>query len=420
MSSIYKQGKSYLLQVGVGSERRVRRLGDLSREGATNVKHHVAHIERSRKAAVSLPSATATWLGDIDDELHEQLAALGLVAPRSRPDNGGIPTTIGRLWDDFFARRPDLKKWTVSNLEQTKLRCIEFFKLKPVAVITQGDAKDFRRWLVEKKYSPATVSGFVNKTRQLFNDAIDHGLLSANPFRKVGGGSQVNEERRFYVSREAIERVIDKAPNDEWKLLIALGRFGGLRIPSEVVGLKISDIDLERARITIASPKTEKQGKSKRVIPLWPELRPLVENVLKKAPPDQARLLPFVLPGYNPHTQFVRLIERAGLKVWPKVWQNLRSTRETELLKDFPIHVVCGWIGNTERIARRHYLQITEADFDQATGPKAGLQRAAKSAAISSREYAQLAQDETKEPRFPPENAVNAVPQLSLSAQDRI
>jgi hypothetical protein len=104
----------------------------------------------------------------------------------------------------------------------------------------------------------------------------------------------------------------------------------------------------------------------------------------------------------------------------PKVWQNLRSTRETELLKDFPIHVVCGWIGNRERIARRHYLQITEGDFDQATGMQGGLQRAAKSAAISSSEYAQLAQEQTKEPRFPAGNAVNAVPQLSSCAQDRI
>lgn len=235
-------------------------------------------------------------------------------------------------------------------------------------------------------------------------------------FRKVGGGSRVNEERRYYVSREAIERVMDKAPTDEWKLLIGLGRYGGLRIPSEVVDLKISDIDLERGRITIASPKTEKQGKCKRGIPLWPELRPLIENVLKNASPDQVRLLPFILPGYNPHTQFVRLLERAGLKPWPKVWQNLRSTRETELLKDFPIHVVCGWIGNTERIARRHYLQTTEPDFDKAIG----LQRAAKSAAISSGEYAQLAQDKSKEPRFHAESAVNAVLELSLSAQDRI
>jgi hypothetical protein len=47
------------------------------------------------------------------------------------------------------------------------------------------------------------------------------------------------------------------------------------------------------------------------------------------------------------------------------------------------------------------------------------LQRAAKSAAISSSEYAQLAQVETKEARFPAENAVNAVHQLSSYARDR-
>jgi hypothetical protein len=77
--------------------------------------------------------------------------------------------------------------------------------------------------------------------------------------------------------------------------------------------------------------------------------------------------------------------------------------------------VVCGWIGNSECIARRHYLQTTEADFDKATGE---LQRAAKSAAISSGECAQLAQDETKEPRFPPENGGSAI--LSLSSSDRL
>lgn len=416
MSSVYKQGNSYVLQVGVGRSRRVRRLGDLSRDGAKTVEHHVDQIERSRRAAVSLPPATAAWVNDVTDDLHEKLAALGLVTPRGRIDNGGIPTTIGRLWDDFFVRRPDLKKWTRSNLEQTKLRCVEFFKLKPAAAITQGDAKDFRRWLVGKKYSPATVSGFVNKTRQLFNDAIDHGLLTMNPFRKVGGGTQVNEERRFFVTREAIERVMEKAPSDQWKLLIALGRYAGLRIPSEAVSLKIADVDLERSRITITSPKTEKQGKSKRVIPLWPELRPLIESVIKNATAGQTRLLPILLPGYNPHTQFVRLIERAGLQPWPKVWQNLRSTRETELLKDFPIHVVCGWIGNTERIARRHYLQTTEADFDKAIG----LQGAAKSAAIRSGESAQLAQDETQKPHSPRKNANHAVLVGSSSAQDRI
>jgi hypothetical protein len=78
--------------------------------------------------------------------------------------------------------------------------------------------------------------------------------------------------------------------------------------------------------------------------------------------------------------------------------------------------ICCGWIGNTERIARRHYLQTTEADFDKALG----LQRAAKSAAISSGEYAQLAPDANKKPRFHEENAVGAIASHASFAQDRI
>jgi integrase len=414
MISIYREKNGYVLQIRTATQRRVKRLGDLGRDGAKEVRHHINAIWRSSVAASPLPLATLTWLSQINDDLHARLSEAGLVEPRNQVKDAGIPPTLGRLWDDFLASRPDLKKWTRSNLEQTKLRCIEFFKLKPAAAITQGEAKDFRRWLVEKGYSAATVSGFVNKTRQLFNDAIDHGVLVTNPFRKVGGGSQVNEERRFYVTREMIERVMAIAPSDDWRLLIALGRFGGLRIPSEVVGLQLTDVDLERGRITIRSPKTEKQGKAKRVIPLWPELRPLVEKAIRN---DQVRLLPFIRPGYNPHTEFVRIIKRAGLPVWPKVWQNLRSTRETELLNDFPIHVVCAWIGNTEKIARRHYLQITEADYARAAGNPE--KSAAKSAADLSREFAQLAQEQDKEPRFRSENAVLEDFSAVSSAQDR-
>ena len=57
----------------------------------------------------------------------------------------------------------------------------------------------------------------------------------------------------------------------------------------------------------------------------------------------------------------------AGLKVWPKRWQNLRATRATELERIFPSHVVTGWCGHTERIAEQHYWMTTESDFARAS-----------------------------------------------------
>jgi hypothetical protein len=67
----------------------------------------------------------------------------------------------------------------------------------------------------------------------------------------------------------------------------------------------------------------------------------------------------------NLRTQLERIILRAGLKPWPKLFQILRATRETELAETFPIHVVCQWIGNSEVIAKKH-LQVTEDHFRRA------------------------------------------------------
>ncbi|MGD9724021.1 MAG: hypothetical protein AB7O59_21705 [Pirellulales bacterium] len=75
--------------------------------------------------------------------------------------------------------------------------------------------------------------------------------------------------------------------------------------------------------------------------------------------------------GQNLRTQLERIIRRAGLEPWPKLFQNLRSTRETELAESFPMHVVCEWIGNSAAVAAKHYLQVTDEHFEQAAQSEA-------------------------------------------------
>ena len=66
-----------------------------------------------------------------------------------------------------------------------------------------------------------------------------------------------------------------------------------------------------------------------------------------------------------------RIVKRAGVPVWPRVFHNLRASRQTELESEFPSHVVCSWLGNSPLIASRHYLQVRETDFAKAVKPKA-------------------------------------------------
>lgn len=73
----------------------------------------------------------------------------------------------------------------------------------------------------------------------------------------------------------------------------------------------------------------------------------------------------------NLRQQMQRIIRKAGVKPWPKLFHNLRATRETELAASHPIHVVCSWIGHAAAIAQKHYLQVTDADFARAAQPGA-------------------------------------------------
>ena len=82
-------------------------------------------------------------------------------------------------------------------------------------------------------------------------------------------------------------------------------------------------------------------------------------------------------------TQLLRIRAKAGVGAWPRLFQNLRSTRETESAENFPDHVVCAWNGNSERVAREHYLQITDEHFAMACGDN--LQNPMQKAAAAER-----------------------------------
>ena len=174
-----------------------------------------------------------------------------------------------------------------------------------------------------------------------------------------------------------------RIPNSEWRLLVALARYGGLRIPSEIREMKWEDIHWNENRITINSPKTEHHpGGECRIIPLFPELLPHLQEQFELADVGSVYVFSDRMRLHKNHsTTLKKYIKRAGVKVWEKLFQNLRSTRQTELEEEFPSHVVCSWIGNSEKIARDHYLQITDEHFQKAacSGKEGALQNAVQS-----------------------------------------
>src|SRR4051812_15393155 len=177
------------------------------------------------------------------------------------------------------------------------------------------------------------------------------------------------KSRQFFITRAVDSRVSEACPDAQWRCLFALARFGGLRTPSESLALTWSDVDFVRGRIRVPSCKTEHhEGKASRIIPMFPELRECLEDCHQLASPGE----PFVITRYrgagvNLRTQLERIIRKAGMEPWVKLWHNLRASRQTELANEYPLHVVCEWIGNSRAVAHEHYLQVTDAHFHAAT-----------------------------------------------------
>lgn len=378
-------GRRRILFVAPDESRKTIRLGKIDRKGAESICRHVEALLSTRIGGQPVPRDTAAWLTNIGAKLRDKLAAVGLVEAAQR-------ATLGEFLDAFVVnRKATAAPNTITNLEQAKRRLIEHFGTgRDMATITPADAEAWAAALAEK-YAPATAGRTIKRARQFFKAALRNKLVAENVFVEVKASGQANKDRQFHVDRDVIFRVIDAAPDAEWRLLIALSRFGGLRCPSEHLALRWQDVDLERNRFRVDSPKT-----GERWIPIFPELRPYLEECFDLAEEGAVHVLTrYRDSNANLRTTFTKIIRRAGERPWPKLFHNLRASRETELAAQYPIHVVCEWIGNTAAIAAKHYLTVREEDYLKATaegGAKGGAlvaQNATQRPAVGNRKEPQ-------------------------------
>lgn len=169
------------------------------------------------------------------------------------------------------------------------------------------------------------------------------------------------------ISERDVLKMIDAAPSAEWCCFLAMSFYGGLRTPSEHKALTWSRIRLGdgAGMMTVISPKTERQGKASREVPIFTELRPYLEDLLEVQGYPVAT--DPVFPGLgqksdaNLRKQAYAIRDKAGVDPIPKMYQNMRSTRQTTLEAKFPRGTDCQWMGNTEAVAEQHYVQEMES-----------------------------------------------------------
>jgi integrase len=335
--------------------------GNLSKNKQTSILALVEELERVYRLGVPLSDSMERRLDDIEGTwLEEKLEAQGLLQ-RKRI----LPLNV--FLNQLIAKRTDLAISTLQKWGNVRRSLIGYFgEDKRITEITAGDAEDFKLFLENQGLAEATISKRIRLARQFFGNAVKHEQIKANPFIDVRGGSERNEDRWHYVSIEDINQILEYAPDATWRALIVLWRFGGLR-KDEALHLRWSDVLWDQQRLRIPSPKTARYGKSERIIPLWPKLEKVISDLYHEANEGDERIIARYKPGQNVATEFSRIVQRSGIEKWPRLIQNLRSSCQNDLESSgVRISVTANWIGNSETVARKHYLGVTDEDFDNA------------------------------------------------------
>jgi integrase len=345
------------------------RIGKCSQRQAESVKVQIERLVHAGLVGHPPDPETSRWIAQVDEQLAERLARVGLISKRTA-------TQLAGFLDDYIAMRTDVKPGTQMLYAQTRRNLLEFFPAdKPLTDFNLGDADAWRLSLKEQGLAENTIRRRCGRAKQFFNAAVRQKLIAENPFGDLKSNVQGNPKRFYFVRREEFDQVIEACPDAQWRLIFALSRYGGLRCPSEHLAMRWADINWEHNRMLVTSPKTEHHiGGENRLVPLFPELRPFLDDAFEQA----ADGTEFVITRYRKQTQNLgtqakRIVRKAGLTPWPKLFQNQRSTRETELAEEFPMHVVCDWIGNTQPVATKHYLQVTSEHFERAAGSQSAL-----------------------------------------------
>lgn len=363
--------------------RKLIRLGRMNAKAAESFCTRVEAIIADKLQSRPHDAELSGWLGKLDEKWLARLRAVGLA------DGVGVSqTTLGVFLDRYFAAltcKPATRIFyshTRRNLES------HFGAARLLGSITPADADGWRAHLIEKeKLSPATVARRVIAARTFWTRAVRWKLATGNPFEGIKAGHQSNEARKVFVPRNVVDSVIAATSDLEWRANIALARYGGFRTPSETFALRWGDIDWARGTIRVSVPKLAHIEKcAQRLIPLFTELREPLLKLFGEAQEGAEHVITrHRRDGANLRTQFERIIDRAGVKTWPKLFHNLRASRETELMREYDLATVCKWIGNSPAVAAQHYATSVDLDADfqraAAKGPNDAQQKAQQSAA---------------------------------------
>ena len=339
-------------------------LGRIPTKAANVILVRVEELISSKISNSSISTELASWVSGLGEELRSNLAKHGLVDKAA--NNVGV--TLVQLVDQFVKYQV-VKPATLAVYKQATNSLLNHFGGKTlISTIDVRAADEWRKSVEQSQLAEATVAKRIHTVKSIFSKALMWKMISVNPFSHLKPGSQQNRSRIHYVSRQIIEQVIAACSDAQSKAIIGLARFAGLRCPSEICPLKWKHIDFVGKKIYVTSPKTAKSGHDMRIVPLDPDLAKLLK-ALNPLTSEDSVISKIASASQNLRGMIMDAIQRADVKLWTRVFQNLRTSCEMEWNdKIGNPFVVSEWMGHSVKVAADHYNMVRSPHYNMISG----------------------------------------------------
>ena len=320
-------GKRVTIRLGAGQKR------------ARKAFNAIADLIESQRANTEPTAETRAWVKDtVDETLCRKLIEYGLLnrlPSRLSGERDATKLTISQIADEYIETRgAGQAAASITLYRKTRRNLIDCFGDIDIATMQVKHGREFWRWLLEEgntKVEAGETKGLGSNTakqrlrfaRAFFEHAVEDGIIRKNPFKARGLTTSQTAAEKQYVPWSVIEDVIAHCPTLEWKLLFALARTIPTRVRSEIEELAWGDVDWANNTLLIHSPKTRKIGKSARLVPILPSLKPHLADAFDEAEEGETYVFPTLRLNTNPGTSAKKVVTKAKQQVWPNFFNSL-------------------------------------------------------------------------------------------------
>lgn len=266
-----------------------------------------------------------------------------------------------RMIEDMTARNLDEK--TQRGYIRAVRSCCRYCGKAP-GQLNYEDVRRFQLQLMQSGLAPGSVNSAMVGLRFFFRitlrrpDALDYIPMAREPQRLP-----------VVMTPEEVASVLEAAPGPKWRAALSVAYGAGLRA-SEVVGLKVGDIDSQRMRIRVEQGK----GRRDRDALLSPHLLRVLRNWWKFMRPP-VWLFPNQHTPFSPVTPrslnraFHVAVRRAGIKK-PVCLHTLRHCFATHLLEQkVDVRVIQVLLGHKKLETTAVYTHVVAKTLDGIDSP---------------------------------------------------